>query len=132
MSQKTKWVESNGVRYQVVEAAPPEEPERVLAGREDGEIGDLLVDVSTLQPHLQASDGEVLGKTKNGGEGSKWAIVRYSCGAAEGESCGCGCDHSHRATVLGPQRSVTWALARGVKRDELPRELQAAHDEMVV
>ena len=132
MSQKTKWVEANGVRHQVIDAAPPEEATHVLAGREDGETGDLLVDVSNIQPHLQASDGELLAKTKGGGANSKWAIVRLSCGAAEGESCGCGCDHEHRATVLSPARAVTWALARGVKRDELPRELQTAHDDMVV
>lgn len=132
MSQKLKWVEAGGVRHQVVDFSPPKDSEHVPAGREDGETGDALIDLSQIMPFMQAADGESLVRTKMNGEGAKWAVVKLACGAHPGESCGCGCNHGHKAVALSPERAVAWAMSRGAGRADLPRDLQFVFDAMEI
>ena len=126
MSQKTKWVESGGVLYQVADVQAPEEPTHVLAARDDGEAGPVLVDASQVVPLVQLADGECLGRTR-GGPAGRWAIFKLSCG--EKGDCGCGCDNNHRAKVLGPEQAAVWLQAKGVPLDQFPggEELKDAH-----
>ena len=132
MSQKTKWVDAGGVLHQVVDVRRPEESEYILAARNDGEAGPVLVDASKVVPLVQLPDGECFGRTADG-ENGRWAIFKLSCGAAEGESCGCGCDHGHKATVLSAEQAAVWLQAKGVPFNQFPAdELREAHKSITV
>ena len=134
MSQKTKWVGAGDQVYEVRDLNQPEEADVFLAGRHDGQPAEappLAVDASKVVPRVIAADGEFLART-HGGPKARWAIVRLSCGAEEGASCGCGCNHGHVATVLSPETAVGWLIGKKVPLDRYPADLRDARDAMVV
>ena len=134
MSAKTKWVESGDVLYEVAAPEQPEESEVILAGRNDGsrpETPSPAVDLHALIPRVQASDGEFLARTGPGIK-ARWAIVKLACGAHPGESCGCGCNHGHAATVLSPETAAAWLLRKGVPRESFPADVKAALEAITV
>lgn len=133
MGRKTKWVESDGVLYEVAAPEKPKETAHVAAARNDGtkNKGALVIDASRLVPRVQAANGEFLART-NGGIDAKWAIVRLACGEKDGKGCGCGCNHDHAATVLSNEQAALWLLKRGVPPEDYPADVRGAFDAMTV
>ena len=134
MSDKTKWVGTGDAAYEVRDLNQPEEADVFLAGRNDGskpESAPLAVDASKVVPRAVAADGEFLART-HGGPDARWAIVRLSCGAEEGKSCGCGCNHGHVATVLSNETAVAWLIGKKFPPEHFPADLKDAYDAMVV
>ena len=129
-----QWVRAGDDRWYRVDKQNlphPDDCGPTPAVRDDGEVGDIFVNLKNFAPLVQNENGEMLCRRTAGG-GDRFALVKSPCGAEGDESCGCGCNHGYKIVVLSPGRAAVWLHAHGFSMDDAPASVAEAWSKMLI